>query len=458
MPASGPGTTPNGNFVLSKFKLTVGEADEPGHPVELRRATSDFAQESFPASAAIDAKSATGWAIDPQEGRRRRDFPDCFPDRLRAGTTLTFVLSHQSTFARHNLGRFRLSVTTVDPAVLDTVADLPQPIRAIVATPREQRSAQQRTELAAYYRSIDPELTTLQNQERALRSFIGPYAELQRLQGALAASTPQFDADQKQWEQSVAQGDAWTVLQPTSTTSDAGTPLARESDGSIFAATNNSSVDVYRVTAAAPIKSITAMRLELLPDSRLPGGGPGLADDGSFVLTGFGIEKSDAKETGNHELPIARAVATTEQKDSPISSLIGDAGPGRWSAGPGAGLPVEATFYFDGPVSLGDHSELSISLSQAAGHGLGRFSVWVTSNPNPDAAPRLPEAILAILKTPDAGRSEGQKQQLAGYFRNIAPSLAAIRDRIAEVRTKASAMPPRAPESADRDPSPRQPC
>jgi len=445
LPASGPGTAPNGNFVLSKFRLMVGEGDEPGHPVELRRAASDFAQESFPASAAIDAKPASGWAIDPQEGRTHAAvFRTASPIGFGAGTTLTFVLSHQSAFARHNLGRFRLSVTTIDPAVLNMVADLPQPIRAIFATPREQRSAQQRMELAAYYRAIDPELASLRNQERALRSFVGPYAELQRLQGALAASTPQFDADQKQWEQSVAQGDAWIVLQPTSATSDAATPLAQESDGSIFAVGKSPSADISHITASLPIKSITAMRLELLPDPRLSASGPGRADDGSFVLTGFEIEKSGGKEIGNRALPITRAAATAEQKDSPISSLIGDAGPGHWSAGPGAGLPVEATFYFDGPVSLGDQPELSISLHQAAQHGLGRFRLWVTSNPNPDAAPRLAGPILAILKTPDAGRSAGQKRQISEYFRNISPSLIAIRDRMAEVRALTPAMPPHA--------------
>jgi hypothetical protein len=445
LPASGPGAAPNGNFVLSKFNLMVGEADEPGHPVELRRATSDFAQESFPASAAIDSKSTAGWAIDPQEGRTHfAIFRTASPIGSGAGTTLTFVLSHQSAFARHNLGRFRLSVTTIDPAVLNDVADLPPKILAIIATPLEHRSPQQRAEIAAYYRSIDPELTSLRNQERALRSFVGPYAELQRLQGALAASTPQFDADQKQWEQSVAQGDAWTVLQPTSATSDAATPLAQESDGSIFAVGKSPDTDISHITASSPIKSITAMRLELLPDPRLPASGPGRADDGSFVLTGFEIEKSGGKEIGNRALPITRAVATAEQKDSPISSLIGDAGPGHWSAGPGVGLPVEATFYFDGPVSLGDQPELSIGLHQAAQHGLGRFRLWVTSNPNPDAAQRLAGPILAILKTPDAGRSAGQKRQISEYFRSMSPSLIAIRDRMAELRALTPAMPPRA--------------
>ncbi|HEY8750785.1 MAG TPA: hypothetical protein VIM11_22565 [Tepidisphaeraceae bacterium] len=445
LPASGPGTAPNGNFVLSEFQLSVARGAEPSKPVALRRATSDFAQESFPVSAAIDGKPTTGWAIGSQEGQRHTAiFRTVDSIGFGPDTTLTFVLSHQSPFARHNLGRFRLSVTTLDRAVLNQVADIPQAVLTMIATPADPRTPQQRAQVAAYYRTIDPDLMAIRNQVTALQSFIAGHAELTRLQTALAASTPQFDADQKRWETSITQGDSWTVLQPAKVTSDAGTLLTQQTDGSVFASAIESQADVYRINASTPLKSITALRLEALPDPRLPAGGPGRADDGSFVITRIEMEQAAKKGVSHQELNIVRASATAEQKESPISSLIARNKSGQWSAGPGAGLPVEATFSFDRPAESDGPSTVSITLHQAAKHSLGRFRLWVTSNTNPDMATRVPEPILAIVKMPDAARSPAQKRQLSDYFRAISPSMAAIRDRMSELRAQTPAMPTRA--------------
>ena len=51
---NGNGAAPNGNFVLSAFKLSVAPGTTAPQPVMFRRATSDFAQENFPAMAAIN--------------------------------------------------------------------------------------------------------------------------------------------------------------------------------------------------------------------------------------------------------------------------------------------------------------------------------------------------------------------------------------------------------------------
>ncbi len=59
LPANGPGTAGNGNFVLSDIALRSG-------PVEHRftRAWADHSQEKFPVADAIDASNSTGWAIN----------------------------------------------------------------------------------------------------------------------------------------------------------------------------------------------------------------------------------------------------------------------------------------------------------------------------------------------------------------------------------------------------------
>ena len=61
---------------------------------------------------AIDANDSTGWAIQPEEGKRHFalfELPE--PVTETAGTVLRVTLEFKSGHERHNLGRFRLSAS-----------------------------------------------------------------------------------------------------------------------------------------------------------------------------------------------------------------------------------------------------------------------------------------------------------------------------------------------------------
>ncbi|HVR83916.1 MAG TPA: hypothetical protein VMU54_06355 [Planctomycetota bacterium] len=112
---SGPGRFENGNFVLSEFRVQLlsDPQAESGTPVALERATSDYAQEGFPITHAIDGKNETGWALFPQLGRvHEAVFEMKSPLGAAGPLTLLFVLDHASIYERHTIGRFRLSATT----------------------------------------------------------------------------------------------------------------------------------------------------------------------------------------------------------------------------------------------------------------------------------------------------------------------------------------------------------
>src|SRR5262249_27434074 len=79
---------------------------------------------------------------------------------------LMFRLEHRSKVAGANLGRFRLAVTR-DPAAARW-ADVPTAVLAILATPADERTADERGALAAHYRSIAPGLKPLRDQVAAL--------------------------------------------------------------------------------------------------------------------------------------------------------------------------------------------------------------------------------------------------------------------------------------------------
>jgi hypothetical protein len=159
LPASGPGGAPNGNFVLTGFTVAV----KGGPAVTLVRAAADHAQDSFPAANALLGKARSGWAILPETGKAHEAiFEPAEPIAFGGAATITFRLQFQSQFARHEIGHFRLSLTT-SPNPAGRMG-IPANVRSILAVTPEQRSDSQRKDLAAYYRTIAPALQPVRDE------------------------------------------------------------------------------------------------------------------------------------------------------------------------------------------------------------------------------------------------------------------------------------------------------
>jgi hypothetical protein len=164
LPVGGPGRAMNGNFVLNEFKVSVAPKAEPTklEPVMLQNATADFSQDSWPVVNAIDGNDATGWATSPQFGK---DNVAIFETKNNVdgtgGKLLTFAMSQQYADGQHLLGKFRLSITT-SPRPLSG-GKLPDAIAAIVATPKEKRTAEQNNILTTHVLGQDGELARLKN-------------------------------------------------------------------------------------------------------------------------------------------------------------------------------------------------------------------------------------------------------------------------------------------------------
>lgn len=162
LPASGPGRAQNGNFVLSELSLAAAAKASPENSaaVPLANAQADFNQNGFVPAGAIDGSPDTGWAIHPQMGKDHvlvAETKD--PIAHEGGSRLTFTLLHNYVDGKHAIGKLRLSVTTAARPL--RLQGLPDAIAAIVAVPADQRTAEQRTALADYFRSLDGELPRL---------------------------------------------------------------------------------------------------------------------------------------------------------------------------------------------------------------------------------------------------------------------------------------------------------
>lgn len=125
-----------------------------------------------------------------------------------------------------------------------------------------------------------------------IRSIDERIANLRR---QLEQSSPELSAAQRQWEANVRGTAEWQVLEVTNATAERGARLHRLEDGSVRAEGTNPPNDTYSLTAITELTGITGLRLEAIPDPKLPKGGSGRGDNGSFVLSHIRLTAAPAK-------------------------------------------------------------------------------------------------------------------------------------------------------------------
>ena len=293
-------------------------------------------------------------------------------------------------------------------------------------------------------------------QEAALAKLDQQIADVKK---TIETSTPELVAAQVAWEKSQA---VWTLLKPASMTSANNATLTAKDDGSILAGGANPATDTYTLTVKNPPKGITAFRLGVLPDDSLPAKGPGRAGNGNFVLSEF-IVKQVIGDTIEENVPLQNATATYEQIGAPganpygkwavAAAIDGDA-KGKtwgWAVMEQVGKPNTAVFETTKDIEGGEGTTLTISLLQNLdnpNHTLGRFRLSATTNPRPVRADQAPPPNIAALLAVDAEkRSDAQKNELANYFRSIAPALEPARKQLAELEKSRKDFDARIPVS-----------
>lgn len=194
LPCNGPGRSIKGMSALSEFRVEAADAKNPKNKFQVKfvKATADFANKEKPLEAefddrsgakrvygpveyAIDGRDDTAWGIDAGPGRRNQSRKAVFvPDKpitFSNGVVLTFSLVQKhggwnsDDNENHNLGRFRLSVTSATNAVADPI---PADVREIFKVPRGQRSPGQVAAEFSYWRTTVPEFKDVNAQIESL--------------------------------------------------------------------------------------------------------------------------------------------------------------------------------------------------------------------------------------------------------------------------------------------------
>ncbi len=380
LPKHGPGRVAHGNFVLGEIVITAAPRSTPDQvqPVKVASVRADVEQKDFPASNLIDGHPETGWAVDVGEGRLNTPHQATLTLAQPVGFPggTRWVIRLEQPFGSHHLvGRPRVSFGTPDGGGRSLAARRTEAV--------EKRFADWLTEMRS------------------------------------RAAT-------------------WIPLRPGKATSNSPL-LTPQPDASVLASGDITKSDTYDLSFAPEITGITAVRLEALPDERLPRHGPGLAyyegPKGDFFLGEFQLTAGDR--------PVKFASATHSYAKNNFgsnasASLAVDGDPQTgWSTAGREGERHSAVFNLAEPTAQIAPWQLKLFFGRHYACSLGRFRISVTTRPGGAQALDLPEDIEALLAVPDAQLTPRQRQALREQCLLQLPELATAAAEIQKLRRPA---------------------
>lgn len=235
----------------------------------------------------------------------------------------------------------------------------------------------------------------------------------------------------------------WITLPPAEAKSNL--PLLTvQADGSVFASGDTTKSDTYELKLTGIPAGVTAVRLEALPDDRLPAHGPGMTyyegPLGDFFLGEFQLAADGA--------PIRFSKATESYAKNnfgktPATAVLaidGDPQTG-WSCAGRYGERHEAVFKLAEPLTSARDVRLKMLMGRHYPASLGRFRISVTTDSKGAEARDLPEEIVSLLRLPDEELTGVQREQLRRQFLLATPELAVARAEIDKRRNQMPAYP-----------------
>jgi len=254
-----------------------------------------------------------------------------------------------------------------------------------------------------------------------------------------------FDQSFQAWlEQQRQTAVAWTVQRPAKLESNLPRLEVLE-DGSIFSTGDITKRDVLSLTfeIAADQLPVTALRLEALPDDRLPAGGPGRAyyegRKGDFFLSEVTAKLGDTPVSfggGSQsfgKISIGSGTANTE------NVFDGDGSTG-WATAGREGEAHQIVLNLKEPLRTVGSLTVELLFERHFAASLGRFRISTTSDEGSPAATRLPVELEAALAS-KAELDEPTRERLRRQYLRVAPELANARKPIDALRRRVPDLP-----------------
>jgi hypothetical protein len=373
----GPGRTPHGNFVVTEVSAVIAQADGTSTPLKFSKATADVTQNEFSPAAVLDGKPRTGWAIHV-DGKWNvpRSLVLKLKEPLRLGSSTKVAIALDQQYGgQHTVGKFRWQ----------------------------------------FGQSVDADAPA---EVRRQRHFDAKYSEW------LATST----ANAVDWTPIVPQ--RWTTTLPK---------LEVLKDGSLISSGDQTKRDVYDLVFGPELSGATAIRLEALPDERLPKHGPGRVyyegPHGDFFLSEVQWDAGEAQlkwTDAAHSFANANNTAAMMIDGNPLTG---------WSINGGQGRTHLAVLQLAGPAPAATEHTLRMIFERYFAAGLGRFRISYTKSPRAKGAAAILPNVEALLRRPANERTPADEQTLVAAYCQVAPELESARQAIQKLRAQSPTEP-----------------
>ncbi len=249
------------------------------------------------------------------------------------------------------------------------------------------------------YRIADPWIPIAPPEQKAKLQQLKDMLAAAKKTEAEVAKAPEtklaYDASEKELLANVAV--AWQVAKPEQMTATNGPALSvLPEDGSIWVEGTLPETSDYVITLPAPANgNLTGLRLETIPDRRLPAKGAGRSDSGNAVLTSLKL-KADGKP-----ISLTKAKATYTQKGFSPEGVLDTRDDTAWAIWPDTKTPHTLVLECGQTNPLPKDAKLELTLefrSVHKFHQLGRFRLSTTESPQPAERMNMPDDIAAIVQ------------------------------------------------------------
>jgi hypothetical protein len=234
----------------------------------------------------------------------------------------------------------------------------------------------------------------------------------------------------------------WQVLRPSGLKSNL-PHLAIQDDGSIYASGDTTKFDTYELSFDTVPAGTTTLRLEALPDERLPAHGPGSTyyegRKGDFFLNEFALS------VDGRPLRIASAshsYAKNQFGRNPVSAALtidGDYQTG-WSAASRPGERSVAVYNLATSIEAGNTVDLKMTFGRHFASSLGRFRLSATTAASHVSAREWPLDIENLLKSSRTSITYEQRQLLKNKFLLNAPQVAKYAEKIRQLKRRPASI------------------
>ena len=237
----------------------------------------------------------------------------------------------------------------------------------------------------------------------------------------------------------------WKVMRPVELTTNL-PKLELLEDGSIFSRGDVTKRDVFKLRFDLDdqfSEPVTALRLEVMPDERLPAGGPGRAfyegRKGDFFLSELQAKLNDKPLVFSEGSRSYGKLSVGSGKTDAKNVFDGDGSTG-WSTSERPGQSHQLVLNFSQPLVLRGKFEIEMLFERHFVASLGRFRLSAAFQAGVKASDQ-PVAIERLLSADSGKWTAEQGTEVKRYNLSIAPELAAARKPLDQLRKRLPAWP-----------------